>query len=93
MNTSVGLKLITSHIPDGFNNYKQHKATPKIKGADNASVQMTPYIICHLIIQSYARASNLNTVTNMPGCVSIKIRQNFPNKIIILQNFPNKIGF
>jgi hypothetical protein len=33
MNTSVGLKLVTSSICDRFNNYKLHIATPKIKGA------------------------------------------------------------
>jgi hypothetical protein len=44
---------------------------------------MGPYSIHHFIIQSYARASNLagfNIVTNVPGCVLVKIRQNFPNK-------------
>jgi hypothetical protein len=84
MNTIVRLKLVTSSICDGFNNYKLHLATPKTKGANNASVQMAPYIICHFIIQSYARASNLvgfNIVTNVPVCVLVKIQQNFHNKI------------
>jgi hypothetical protein len=81
MNTSVGLKLVTSSICDRFN--KLHIAATKIKGAYNASAQMAPYIICHFIFQYYVRASNLvgfNIVTNVMGCVSIKIRQNFPNK-------------
>jgi hypothetical protein len=48
------------------------------------SVQMAPYIIRHFIVQAYARESKLvgfNIVTNVPGCVLIKIRQHFPNKI------------
>jgi hypothetical protein len=84
MNTSVGLKLDSSSIREGFNNYKLHLATPKTNGANDASVQIAPYIIHHLIIQSFARASTLvgfNIVTNVLGCVLVKIRQNFPNKI------------
>jgi hypothetical protein len=50
LNTSAGLKPVTSIIHDGFNNYKLHIATPKIKGANNASVQMASYIIHHFII-------------------------------------------
>jgi hypothetical protein len=64
-------------------------ATPKNKWADNAWVQMAPYIIRHFIIQSYARASKLvgfNIVTNMPGCVLIKIRQNFSNNVVFYTN-------
>jgi hypothetical protein len=77
LDTSVELKLITSSIHDGIDSYKQHIATPKIKGADNASVQMSPYIIRHFIIQSYTSSSTqvgFNIVTNVPGCVLIKIR-------------------
>jgi hypothetical protein len=84
MNTSFGLKLVTSSIRDGFNNYKLHIAKPNMKRAENASVQMAPYIIRHFIVEAYARESKLvgfNIVTNVPGCVLIKIRQNFPNKI------------
>jgi hypothetical protein len=83
MNTIVEIKLVTSSIRDGFNNYKLHLATPKVKGANNASVRMAPYIIRYFIIQSYARASNLvgfKIEMNVPGCVLVKIRQNFPNK-------------
>jgi hypothetical protein len=50
----------------------------------NALVQMAPYIIQHFIVQSYKRASKLvgfNIVTNMSGCVLIKIGQNFSNKV------------
>jgi hypothetical protein len=84
MDTCVGLKLVTSTIRDGFNSYKQHIAIPKIKGADNASVQMVPYIIRHFIVQAYSRASKLvgiNILMNVPGCVLIKIQQNFSNKV------------
>jgi hypothetical protein len=45
---------------------------------------MAPYIIWHFIVQAYARESKLvgfNIVTNVPGCVLIKIRQKFLNKI------------
>jgi hypothetical protein len=69
MNTSFGLKLVTSSIHDGFDNYKLHIAKPNMKRADNASVKMTPYIIHHLIVQAYARESKLvrfNIVTNVP---------------------------
>jgi hypothetical protein len=54
-----------------------------MKRADNASVQMSPYIIRHFIVQAYAIESKLvgfNIVSNVPGCLLIKIRQNFPNK-------------
>jgi hypothetical protein len=81
---NFGLKLVTSSIRDGFFNYKLHIANPNMKGADNVLVQMAPYIIRHFIVQVYARESKLigfNIVTNVPGCVLIKIRQNFPNKI------------
>jgi hypothetical protein len=77
MNTSFGLKLVTSSIRDGFNNYKLHISKPKMKRADNMSVQMTPYIIRRFIFQAYARESKLvgfNIVTNVPGCILIKIR-------------------
>jgi hypothetical protein len=76
--------LVTSSIRYGFNNYKLHIAKPNMKRADNVSVQMAPYIIQHFIVQAYARKSKLvgfNIVTNVPRCVLIKIRQNFPNKI------------
>jgi hypothetical protein len=84
MDTIVGLKLVTSSIRDGFNSSKQHISTPKIKGAHTAPVQMAPCIIQHFIVQSYARASNLvglNIVTNVPGCVLIKIQHIFSNKV------------
>jgi hypothetical protein len=38
MNTSVGLKLVTSSIRDGFNTNKLHIDTPKIKRANNMYV-------------------------------------------------------
>jgi hypothetical protein len=85
MKTSVGHKLLISSIRDGFNFNKLHIATPKIKGANDASVKMAPYIIHHFIIQFYAKASNLvgfNIVMNMLGCVLIKIQQNFHNKVV-----------
>jgi hypothetical protein len=84
MNSSVGLNLVTSSIRDGLNNYKLHISKSKKKGADNASVQMAPCIIRHFIVQAYARESKLmgfNIVTNIPGCILIKIHQNLPNKI------------
>jgi hypothetical protein len=84
MNNSVGIKLVTSSIHDRFNTYKLHIATPKIKGANNVYLKMAPYIIRHYIIQSYARDSTLvgfNIVMNIPGCVLIKIQQNFPIKV------------
>jgi hypothetical protein len=90
MNTSFGLKLVASSIRDGFNNYKLHIAKPNMKRADNASVQMAPYIIRHFIVQANARESKLVgliIVTNVPGCVLIKIRQNFPNKIGFYKDF------
>jgi hypothetical protein len=59
MGTSVGLKLVTSSILDGFDSYKQHIFTPNIKRGNNMLVQMAPYIILHVIIQSYARVSNM----------------------------------
>jgi hypothetical protein len=55
MNKSFGLKLVTSGIRNGFNNYKLHIAKPNMKRADNASVQMAPYIIRYFIVQAYAR--------------------------------------
>jgi hypothetical protein len=61
-----------------------------MKRADNAFVQMAPYIIRNFIVQAYARESKLvgfNIVTNVPGCVLIKIRQNFPNKIGSYKDF------
>jgi hypothetical protein len=57
MDTSVGRKLATLSIRDGFNSCMHHISTLNIKGGDNASVQMVPYIIRHFIVQSYARAS------------------------------------
>jgi hypothetical protein len=84
MSTSFGLKLVTSSISGGFNNYKLHIAKPNMKRADNASVQMAPYIIWHFIVQAYARESKLvgfKFFTNVPRCVLIKICQNVPNKI------------
>jgi hypothetical protein len=89
MNTSFGLKLVTSSIRHGFNNYKLHILKLKMKGADNVSVQIAPYIIRHFIVQAYARASKLvgfNIFTNFPGCVLIKIHQNFLNKIGIYKD-------
>ena len=84
IDSSVGLKLVTKSIREGFNNYKLHISKPNVKGRDNASVEMAPYIIRHFIVQAYARESNLvgyNIVSNVPGCVLIKMRQNFPNKV------------
>jgi hypothetical protein len=84
MSTSFGLKLVTSSIRDGFNTYKLHIVKPNMKRADNALVQMAPYIIRNFIVQANARESKVvgfNTVTNVPGCVFIKIRQHFQNKI------------
>jgi hypothetical protein len=52
MNTSFGLKLVSSSIRDGFNNYKLHIVKPNMKRSDNVSVQMAPYIIRHLIVQA-----------------------------------------
>jgi hypothetical protein len=60
-----------------------------MKGADNACIQMAPYLIRHLIIQSYAIELILvgfNIVTNVPGCVLIKICQNFLNKVRFFKN-------
>jgi hypothetical protein len=54
-----------------------------MKGADNVSVKMAPFIIRHLIIQSYERELKLvgfNIITNVPGCVFIKIPQKTLNK-------------
>jgi hypothetical protein len=76
MNTSFGLKLVTSSIRDGLNNYKLHISKPKMKRADNASVQMAPYITRYFIVQEYTIESKLvgfNIVTNEPGCILIKI--------------------
>jgi hypothetical protein len=90
INTSFGLKLFTSSIRNGFNNYKLHIVKPNMKRADTASVQMTPYIIRHFIVQAYGRESRLvgfNIVTNIPGCVLIKTRQNFPHKIGFYKDF------
>jgi hypothetical protein len=90
MNTSFGLRLVTSSIRDGFNNYKLHISKPKMKRADNASVQMAPYIIRNFIVQEYARAYKLVgfiILMNVPGCVLIKIRQHFPNKIGFYKDF------
>jgi hypothetical protein len=90
MNTSFGLKLVTSSIHDGFNTYKLHIAKPNMKRDDNGSVQMTPYIIRHFIVQAYARESKLvglNIFNNVPGCVLIKIQQNFQNKIGFYKDF------
>jgi hypothetical protein len=45
---------------------------------------MAPYIIRHFIVQAYSRESKLvgfNIITNVPGCILIKIRQNFPHKL------------
>jgi hypothetical protein len=84
MNTSFGLRLVTSSILDGFNNYKLQILKPKMKRADNALVQIAPYIIRHFIVQAYAREPKFvgfNIVTNIAGCVLIKIRKKFPNKI------------
>jgi hypothetical protein len=84
MNTSCGLKLLSSSIRNGFNNYKIHISKPNMKRADNASVQMAPYIIRRFIVQAYARESKLvvfNIVINVPGCVLIKIRQKILNKM------------
>jgi hypothetical protein len=84
MNTSLGLKLVTSIIRDGFNNYKLQIVKPNMKREDSASLQMAPYIIRHFIVQAYARESKLvglNIVTNVPGCVLIKKLQKIPNKI------------
>jgi hypothetical protein len=47
-------------------------------------------IIRHFIIQADARESKLvgfNIVTNVPRCVLIKIRQNFPNRIGFYKDF------
>jgi hypothetical protein len=61
-----------------------------MKRADNASVQIAPYIIRHFIVQAHARESKLvgfNIVTNIPGCVLINIRKNFLNKIGFYKDF------
>jgi hypothetical protein len=84
MESGVGLKLVTSSICAGFNSDKLHISKPKINGADKAFVQMAPYIIRNFMLQLYARDLNFvgfNIVMNVPGCVSIKIRQHFPNKV------------
>jgi hypothetical protein len=75
----------TSYLkhPRRIQQYKLHIPKPNMKRADNASVQMAPYIIRHFISQAYARESKIvgfNIVTNVPGCVLIKIQQIFLNK-------------
>jgi hypothetical protein len=89
MNTSVGLRLVTSSISDGLNTYKLHFATPKTKGANNAFVQMEPYIIHHFIIQSYARASNLvgfNILINILGVFQSISDRTFQKKMFFTKS-------
>jgi hypothetical protein len=50
MNTIFGLKLVTSSIRDGFNKNKLHISRLNMKRADNASVQMAPYVIWYFIV-------------------------------------------
>jgi hypothetical protein len=81
--------VTSSSILDGFNNYKLHIL--RRKGTDIMHWFKWHHtlsgIACIVQVYLYKRIQNLvgfnNTfVTNVPGCVWIKIHQNFPNKII-----------